>query len=264
MPYLHLLGTGSAMSDPHRTVTMLALEDREDVYLIDCGGDAVQRMLLLGIPLEKLRGLIITHEHPDHVAGFPLLMEKLWLGGRRTPLPVYGIEPALQVADRLLGTFDTSGWEGMPEISWQPLELRAHAPVLNAGPWRISGSPGRHSVPVLGLRVEYDDAHAPGSEDDAGEEADRHVVAYSSDTAYSETISELALHADILVHEATGSHANHSSALDAARVGTEAESRRVLLVHLPPQSSLGDNLIAEARDIFPNLDRGNEGGSYLF
>lgn len=264
MPYLHLLGTGSAMSDPHRTVTMLALEDREDVYLIDCGGDAVQRMLLLGIPLEKLRGLIITHAHPDHVAGFPLLMEKLWLAGRRAALPIYGIEPALQAAERLLGTFDTSGWEGMPDRIPHVLELRDHTPVLESGPWRISASPGTHSVPVLGLRVEYDDAHAPGSEDDAGEEAERHVVVYSGDTEYAESIRDLATAADILVHEATGSHANHSSALDAARVGREAQCRRVLLVHLPPQSSLGDDVIAEARESFPNLDRGSEGGSYLF
>ncbi|MFP4485238.1 MAG: MBL fold metallo-hydrolase [Spirochaetaceae bacterium] len=252
MPYLHLLGTGAAMSDPHRTVTMLAVEDENDLYLIDCGGDAVQRLLLLGAPLEKLRGVIVTHEHPDHVAGFPLLMEKLWLAGRTAPVDVYGIESALRTAERLLDTFDTSGWEGMPEIRRHEVAYEPGAPVLSEGPWSVTASPGVHSVPVVGLRV----AHQ------AEEGKTPTVIAYSCDTEYSEDIVELASDADVLIHEATGSMGNHSSVHDAARVAARAACGRVLLVHLPPAASLTDDMIAEARRTFANLDRGREGGTY--
>lgn len=252
MPYVHLLGTGAAMSDPHRTVTMLALEDENDLYLIDCGGDAVQRLLLLGTPLDKFRGLTVTHEHPDHVAGFPLLMEKLWLAGRRDPVDVYGIESALGTADQLLRAFDTSGWEGMPEIRWHEIAHEPGAPVLSEGPWTVTAAPGIHSVPVVGLRVGYQ----------AGENEMPRVFAYSCDTEYADDIVELASDADVLVHDATGPMEGHSSVRDAAAVASRATCGRLLLVHLPPAASLTDEMIGEARGIFANVDRGREGGTY--
>ncbi len=261
MPYLHLLGTGAAMSDPHRTVTMLAVEDENHVYLIDCGGDAVQRMLALGIPLEKLRGVIVTHEHPDHVTAFPLLMEKLWLSGRSEKLPVYGIAPAIETARRLLDTFDTSGWEGMPEVEWREVAHAPGAEVLSSGPWRITATPGTHAVPVVGLRIEYSvQGAAVSATADAG--GDTRAVAYSCDTELSERIIDLSRGASILVHEATGHAPVHSSVEDAATAGARAGAERVILCHLPPKAQLTDAMIGAARKIHANLDRGIEGGSY--
>src|SRR4051794_752484 len=85
MATLHLLGTGAALSEPHRTTTMLAIDDSVSAVVVDCGGDVVQRLLAAGIPVGRISALIVTHEHPDHVGGFALLMERLWLAGRRHP-----------------------------------------------------------------------------------------------------------------------------------------------------------------------------------
>ena len=95
MARLHLLGTGATVSDPHRTTTMLALEGERSLVVIDCGGDVVQRMVASGLDPGRITALIVTHEHADHVSGFPLMMERLWLYGRRRPLDVYGIAPAV-------------------------------------------------------------------------------------------------------------------------------------------------------------------------
>ena len=86
---LHLLGTGAGYSEPHRTTTMLALSDhkqtdKENLLIIDCGGDVIQRVLAAGLNPFALKHLILTHAHPDHLSGFPLFMEKIWLAGRRT------------------------------------------------------------------------------------------------------------------------------------------------------------------------------------
>jgi ribonuclease Z len=278
MPYLHLLGTGAAMSDPHRTVTMLAVEDENDVYLIDCGGDAVQRMLALGIPLDKLRGVVVTHEHPDHVGAFPLLMEKLWLSGRSQKVDVYGIVPAIETARRLLETFDISGWEGMPRLEWHEVDHAPGAEVLSSGPWRITAAPGTHSVPVVGLRIEYrprtaaaPGGAAPAAAANAGSATapapreaadDPCVLAYSCDTELSERIVDLSRGAGILVHEATGHASGHSSVEDAATAGARAGVERVILCHMPPKGQLTDAMIGAARRIHAHLDRGIEGGSY--
>ena len=90
MPSLHLLGTGASLSGAGRTTTMLAFENQGSIVLVDCGGDAVERLLSAGLDPHRIDLLIITHEHPDHVGGFPLLVQKLWLGKRSRPLPIRG------------------------------------------------------------------------------------------------------------------------------------------------------------------------------
>ena len=248
MATLHLLGTGAALSDPHRTVTMLALSHEGDTLLVDCGGDVVQRLLLAGRPIKSISGLILTHEHPDHVGGFPLFMEKVWLAGRRAPIPVYGIAPALDQARRIFEAFDTSGWDGMPEIRWQEVAHEEDAAVLESDLWRVTAAPVDHSVPTVGLRVE---SRSTGR-----------AVAYSCDTGPSEAVVRLARGTDVLVHEATGSGPGHSSAEEAAQAAAQAAVHRLLLVHLPP--GLTPDHLADARQWFTDVELGEEGGAYAW
>ena len=247
MPLLYLLGTGAGFSAPHRTTTMLAITDGASTLLVDCGGDVIQRYLEAGLGLDTLDGLIITHEHPDHVAGFPLFMEKIWLAGRRAPIPIYGIPPALEQARRCWNAFDTQGWDDLPEMLWTAFPHKEHADVLDAPPWRVTASPGIHGKPVVGLRFE----HREGG-----------VLAYSCDTEPAPSIARLARNADLLIHEATGSYDGHASAQQAAEVAAEANVSRLVLVHLPPSLDPAD--LNDARAIFPTTEWGTERGAYPF
>ena len=244
---LYLLGTGAAVSDPHRTTTMLAVSDGSSTLAIDCGGDLVQRMLAAEIDLDTLDGLIVTHEHPDHVSGFPLFMEKLWLMGRRHPIPVIGIAPALAQARTLWEAFDTSGWDGVPDIDWREVPHEPDAEVPTSDAWRVTASPVDHAVPTIGLRIE----HA---------ETER-VIAYSCDTAPCEHVVELARDAGLLVHEATGHQPGiHSSVEEAAEIAAKAGVHRLLLVHLPP--GLTEEDLEEGRRWFTEVELGEELGTY--
>ncbi|HUE95566.1 MAG TPA: MBL fold metallo-hydrolase [Longimicrobiaceae bacterium] len=226
---------------------MVAFAGRS-VIVVDCGGDVVQRLLAGGIDLDRIALLFLTHEHPDHIGGFPLFMEKIWLSGRRSPIPVRGPQRAIDHARRIFEVFDTSGWEGMPPIEWGPVALEEDQTVWEDDEWRITASPGRHSVPVLGIRVE--DVRDGGS------------VAYSSDTEGSASIARLAAGADILVHEATGDLAGHASAAGAAEVAREANVERLVLVHLPP--AFGEAELRTARRYFERTEAGKDGQTYLF
>ena len=249
MPVVHLLGTGAGFSGPERTTTMLAFESGAHSIVVDCGGDVIQRLMASGVDPAGIEAFIVTHEHPDHVSGFALFMEKIWLGGRRHPIPVYGIRPALDQARRVWEAFDTSGWEGVPEIQWNEVRPEAGAPVLSNERWRITAAPGIHGVPVIGIRVE--DAQGPG------------VCAYSCDTAKSAEITEMARGADLLVHEATGTElGGHTTYVQAAEVARDAGVGRMVLVHLPPFVTDGD--LAEARTIFADMRLGEDGARYDF
>jgi ribonuclease Z len=248
MATLHLLGTGAALADPERTTTMLAFEVGDAVLVVDCGGDVVQRLLAAGIDLERIEAMFVTHEHPDHVSGFPLFMEKIWLAGRRRPITVCGPAAGVAQARRTWESFDTSGWEGVPPIRWHGVPLEPGAPVLEDARWRVTASPAAHSVPTLGIRVE--DVRGGGS------------VAYSADTAPSDAITRMAAGADILVHEAGGDHPSHTTVEDAARVAADAGAGRLALVHLPPHPS--EQELQRARARFAATEFGRDGARYEF
>lgn len=242
---LYLLGTGAAVSDPHRTTTMLAVSDGASTLAVDCGGDLIQRMLACGIDLGTLDGLILTHEHPDHVSGFPLVMEKLWLTGRRRPLPVYGPATALSQARRIFEAFNTSGWEGLPEIEWHEVAEEPGTEVLASAAWTVVATPVDHSVPTIGLRFTNDGRS----------------IAYSCDTAPTQNIADLAREADVLVHEATGHQPGvHSSIEEAAEIAARAGVHRLLLVHLP--FGLTDADLEPGRKWFSEMEYGEELGVY--
>ena len=244
MPSLHFLGTGSAVTDPHRTTTMLALHDPGSVIVVDCGGDVVQRVQACGLEPEEIAGVIVTHEHPDHVAGFPLMIQKLWLAGRKAPLPVYGILPAITQASKCLEAFDTAGWEGLMEIQWMEVPHEAGVKVLETEQWLVTATPAMHGVPNMALRFT--------------EKASGAACVYGSDTAPSGEIADFARGATILVHEATGDLPGHSTAPGAARVAQAAGVEVLYLVHLPHESELGAPQLAEAREMFPQTFKAGE------
>lgn len=228
---------------------MLALEHGPSIVVVDCGGDVIERML--GSDLDPLRIdlLVLTHEHPDHVGSFPLLVQKLWLGKRDRPLPIRGPRRALDQARRLFESFNTSGWKGLPPLDWVEVAAHEGEPVWDDNRWRITAAPGQHGrTPSIGIRVE---AKGEGG-----------IAAYSADTERSEAITRLAANANVLVHEATGGFGGHSTAEDAARVAAEADAERLVLVHLPPEAEQLDLTAAQA--IFPALQLGRDGDALTF
>lgn len=249
--YCHLLGTGASISDPHRTTTMLAFSDDDHTgtsLLVDCGGDALQRWQAVGGSLRDIAGLILTHRHPDHISGLPLLMEKLWLSDHEGDLPVCGYPATLDQATRCMDAFAsvTADWEGMPELVPHEVESEPGAEVWTDTPWRITSAPVEHGdTPTFGLRVQ----HKSGV-----------VVAYSCDTAPCDAVVDLAQDADLLVHESNGAGPGHSSMVEAADIARAAGVEQLVLVHLPPGAK--HDTLAAARNVFPATTLGVEGASY--
>mgnify|MGYP002414153726 FL=1 len=90
-------------------------------------------------------------------------------------------------------------------------------------------------------------------------------VVYCTDTVFCEAAVALARGADLLIHEATFSHGEaemafqrqHSTSTMAAQTAAEAGVQQLVLTHLSPRYAPGnaisaDDLLAEARAIFPN------------
>src|SRR4030067_354674 len=95
MAKLVLLGTANAIADADHENTHMAIVGKDGVVLIDCVASPKVRLARTGIGLDDIGDLIVTHFHPDHVSGVPLLLLHMWLMGRRRPLRIYGLPPCV-------------------------------------------------------------------------------------------------------------------------------------------------------------------------
>ena len=220
MPELIVLGTAASVPDADHDTVALVLRGPGWAVPIDCGGSPLHRLARLDIDLDDIRAVILTHRHADHLYGLPMLVQGLWLGGRDAPLPIYGPQETLNIARRLLDLFNLAERDDMFPIEWHPVPLREGRQVLEIEEVRVTSAPGVHAnVEVLALRF---DNTATGRS-----------IAYSSDTEPCEAVTRLAEGADLLIHEATGPYAGHSSPADAAEVAREAGVEHLVLIHYP-------------------------------
>src|SRR5690625_1886152 len=247
---LHFLGTGSVVSDPHRTTTMLALDNAQELLLIDCGGDAVPRLKASGLDPLRLRHLIVTHEHADHCAGFPLLMERLWVEGLRGEFHVHGLAPALSQVRRIHEAFNTADWPDFPEVIWHEVRPEPGSTVFEGGGWQITSASCVHPVPCIGLR--------------ATDRTSGAVLYYSADTERHDAQLDAAHGADLIVHEATGPFPGHASAAQAAELAAETGAARLALVHVPPAGPHRDADLSAAQALFPGAVIADESSTVGF
>ncbi|BFU20931.1 metallo-beta-lactamase family protein [Entamoeba histolytica HM-1:IMSS-B] len=71
MTHLLIAGTSAARPINGRmtTSTLIYTNNGEDLYLVDCGDGITNVLTQFRVPLEKIRGVIITHSHSDHASG---------------------------------------------------------------------------------------------------------------------------------------------------------------------------------------------------
>ncbi|MCJ7512340.1 MAG: MBL fold metallo-hydrolase [Anaerolineales bacterium] len=230
MARLVLLGTASAVPDPVHENTHLAVVGDQGTVLVDCVGTPAVRLPQAGIAIESVTDLVATHFHPDHVAGIPLLLMNMWLSGRREGLRIYGLHHCLKRVEDMMASYNWENWPDFFPVAFHRLPERERMPLLETDEVRILASPVRHLIPTIGLRFE-------------GKVSGR-SIAYSCDTEPCQMVVELARGADLLIHEASGASAGHSTAAQAGSIAREAGVRSLLLIHYSPGE--GDALRREA------------------
>jgi ribonuclease Z len=230
------LGTAAAVPDETHATTHLAVESELGFFMIDSGCNPILRIQDAGLPLDRLRGLILTHFHPDHVATVPLFLMDIWLLGRKVPLPIYGLQDVVDRFGVLMDLFRQDEWPGFFETPCRVVSEEVGAFVLEDSDLRITAAPVEHLVPNMGVRIENKGTGG--------------VVAYSSDTAPCDAVVELARDADILIHEAAEPTPGHSSAAQAGEIARRAGARRLVLVHYRPAPHKYDRWIEEATVAF--------------
>lgn len=228
--FLTVLGCSGSIGGPTSPASgyLVEVEGLAPV-VIDMGPGVLGALQRHAVPEDAT--ILLSHLHADHCLDVPSLLVLRRFGPhsatvRRVPLvgpsgTAYRIgvasaeEPG--AVDDLSDTFEVSTWDVMPE-----LDLR--------------GDDDEVGLHVRAGRVD----HPPESYGLRLTSADGRILVYSGDTAYCESVVELAAGADVLLCEASWTHQEgrppgiHMSGREAGMVAHRAGVGRLVLTHIPP------------------------------
>ncbi len=249
---LTLLGTGTPTPLVYRAGSSYLVTLDDEVLLFDCGPACVQRLLKKGVPPKQITRLFLTHLHYDHCADYGYLVVNRWDqdAGQSPELDVYG--PDLAARTGRPGSqfiYEMRGGKLPRERPEPDVTEVAHGDIVEKGSWRLKVAEVAHAQPYLicfAYRLD-----TPG----------RSIV-FGGDTAPTETLTELAKGADILLHmchyvngavEDPRIRADCSGHLDAARTARDAGVNTLILVHITEQlerPGIRERVLYEAGEIF--------------
>jgi ribonuclease Z len=232
MPKLIILGSSNAVPSADHENTHLLLMGKERIVLIDTASNPVVRLQEAGVRPADVTDLILTHFHPDHVAGVPLLLMDMWLLGRKSRLTVHGLGHTLERVQQLMVMYGWGDWPEFFPVDFHIVPLEEMTLVLDSAEMRIVAAPVQHFIPNIGLRAEFKQTGK--------------ILAYSCDTEPCPQVLQLAMGADVLLHEASGPLPGHSSAAQAGEIAQQAEVGALYLVHYPTGVEWQDGLVEEA------------------
>lgn len=287
------LGTGAGIPAKARNVTSIALqllEERKAIWLFDCGEATQHQILHTSIKPRKIEKIFITHMHGDHIYGLPGLISSRSFQGGEDLLTIYGpkgleefVRISLSVSHSHL-TYPIKFIEIEEGIVFEDHQFKVIAKKLEHGiesyGYRVveKDLPGKLLVNKLeafsikpgpiyqkikeGKQIILDDGTILEGKDFLGPQQKGRIVTILGDTRYTESSLELALEADLLVHEATFSEEDeelaynyyHSTTKQAAFIARNSKAKKLLLTHISSRYQTEADLmklVEEAKRIYP-------------
>ena len=294
---VHILGCGSAVPTNHHRPSSQVVEVRGKFFMVDCGEGTQLNLRNCRVSFSKLQAVFISHMHGDHCFGLLGMISTFGLTGRTTPLHVYAPADYATLFERQMDYFckrrdfevvfhpvDTT----RHMVIFEDRSLRVESiPLEHRLPCCGYLFREQPSLPHI-RRDMIDFYHIPicyinnikngaGWETPEGEKVphERLVTpaspprsyAYCSDTRYIPTLHELLKDVSTLYHESTyTSHEAdkaalyyHSTGEQAAQVAKAANVGKLLLGHYSARYHEENQLLKEAKSIFPNVYLTDEG-----
>ena len=146
---IRVLGCSGGIGAGARTSAMLV----DDDVLIDAGTGIGDLELS---DLDSIRHVFLTHAHLDHIAGLPMLADRVFEENLETPLTVYAREETLRaVKDHLFNDVIWPDFSRLPSPEQPMLRYEVCGPgdTVRVGHRDFYAVDVMHSVPSLGFTV---------------------------------------------------------------------------------------------------------------
>ncbi len=283
------LGTSGGMPTVERGGPAVALRKNGDIILLDCGESAQIQMQKAGLSIVKIRTILISHLHGDHIAGLPGLLMSMGLLNKNKPLRIIGpigvfkFIQCLKETVKLGITYPIQIIELKEDIEEVRLErikvtavkafhkdIPAYSYILEEGT-----RPGRfdpEKAALLGVpegelwsrlqageKIVLNDITVTPQQV-LGPPRKGLKIVYTGDTRPNPKLEELSFEADILIHESTFNEEHydkaqeygHSTAVEAAKTARQASVKKLVLFHISPRYTDTSVMLENAKKYFDN------------
>ena len=290
---LQFLGTGAGVPAKMRNVSSIALkllDERNEIWLFDCGEATQQQILNTTIRPGKIKKIFITHLHGDHIFGLPGLLTSRSFQGGEDELTVYGPKGIKRFIDASISV-------SYSKLSYplKVIEFEEDGVLFSDQQFKVEAMKLEHGIPSYGFRiteadqigelkadelkalgvpfgpvfgrlkrgevVTLEDGRVIDGKEYVSEDIKGRIVVICGDTRFTPKTIALAQNANVLVHEATyeadkektARQHFHSTSKQAATIALEANVQQLYLTHISARY-LGhqvSQLEQEARKVFP-------------
>ncbi len=284
---VYFLGTSAGVPTKDRNVSSILLVRKGEQIFFDFGEGTQKQLFKLGLGFRRKLKIFITHMHGDHIFGLPPLLQTLSLFKRQDPLYIYGPKPLKDFIDYFIAFMnvepeykivfnevnDGKKFE-FPEYYVQAVKSD-HDDYSYSYIFKEYDRPGRFNralaeelnIPrnLWGPLSKGRDIEWNGKIYRAGDffippPIRGRKIVYTGDTRPLESLIDYAYGADVLIHEATytdkyidrGLANKHSTAREAAEIALKSDVKILVLTHFSARYSNTDELLAEARKVFPS------------
>ena len=284
---LTFLGTSAMVPTKERNVTGIYLDYNGEGILIDCGEGTQRQMNIAGINRLKVKKVLITHWHGDHVSGLVGLIQTMGNSDVPQEIKLFGPKGTKEHFSHLLKSciFNNKVNVIVKEISTkEPIQIFENCD------YEIWAVDVKHSAPCiaysfiekdkrkvnmakaekLGLRsgplvgrlqtgksVEFKGKKI--SPDDVSKMVQGKKLVFILDTWPCKACTQIADGADLLIMESCyatkldekADKYKHMTAQQAAQIAHQAKVKRLVLTHFSQRYKTVDEIEQNARDIFP-------------
>jgi ribonuclease BN (tRNA processing enzyme) len=240
---LTVLGCSGSVPGPNAPTSGYLLESEGFLLGLELGHGTLATLMAIRDPLD-MDALVFSHLHPDHCADFAALTVLRRYhpapsrDARTHRLPVYAPSEA---PSRFVAAYSPDEAERAIEDLSDVYEFRALTEsTVHIGPFEVRSIRAVHPCESYSFRFS----------------SGGRSIAYTGDTGAFDRLADLASGVDVLLSEASWTHADdrppelHMSGTEAGELAKRSDAARLLLTHLSPFSD-SQAILSEARAAFP-------------
>ncbi len=298
---VRILGNSSATPAFSRFTSSQVVNFNDRYYLIDCGEGTQMQLQKYHIKYSRIDALFITHLHGDHMLGAPGLLSSLSIYERTKPLPVFAPRGLMEILEMIFRYSDTVLRYALEfhaledfapgEVIFKTDQLEVvtiplhHRSFCRGFLFREKTKRRKFDFfKAKALEIPKEFFHLLKLENDVTLPDGRHILArdllldrdppcsyaYCSDTMQNEEMKPFLQNVSLLYHEATfgeefrarAHETHHSTAREAGETAASVQAKRLIIGHFSARYRELDQLLAEARAVFPETELALEG--YVF